>query len=312
MILSVSRRTDIPNYYSEWFIDRIKKGFLYVRNPMNAHQISKINLSPDVVDCIVFWTKNPDKMIKQLDYLKEYIYYFQFTLTGYGKDIEPNIPNKRHELITTFKELSKKIGKERVIWRYDPILINKKYTVEYHLKAFEEIACNLANYTEKVIISFVDLYAKTQRNTMELEIEKMSYMDMVSLAKNMVKIASKHNLIVETCAEEIDFQDIGIAHGSCIDKKLIERLLGCKIIGDKDKNQRGECRCLESVEVGTYNTCLNGCKYCYANFNDEKVKENVKLYDIDSPLLCGKIGSGDKITDRKVKSLKDTQISFFD
>ena len=312
MILSVSRRTDIPNYYSEWFINRIKEGFLYVRNPMNVHQISKINLSPDVVDCIVFWTKNPKKMINQLDYLKEYIYYFQFTLTGYGKDIEPNIPNKRKEIITVFKELSQKIGKEKVIWRYDPILVNKKYTVEYHLRAFEEIANSLSDYTEKVVISFVDLYAKIQRNTMGLEIEKLTHDDMLSLVKSMVEIASKNKLIVETCAEEINFQDIGISHGSCIDKKLIERLLGCKIVGEKDKNQRGECRCLESVEVGTYNTCLNGCIYCYANFSDEKAIENEKYYDVNSPLLGGNICANDKITDRKVKTLKDSQMSFFD
>lgn len=312
MILSVSRRTDIPNYYSEWFINRIKEGFLYVRNPMNAHQISKIDLSPDVVDCIVFWTKNPRKMINQLDCLKEYIYYFQFTLTGYEKDIEPNIPNKRKELIKVFKELSQKTGKEKVIWRYDPILVNKKYTVEYHLKAFEEIADSLSDYTEKVVISFVDLYAKTQRNTIGLEIEELMDDDMYSLAKKMVEIASKNKLIVETCAEEINFEDIGIRHGSCIDKKLIERLLGCKIIGEKDKNQRGVCRCLESVEVGTYNTCLNGCRYCYANFSDEKVKENAKFYDVNSPLLCGNLGPDDKITDRKVKTLKDNQMSFFD
>lgn len=312
MILSVSRRTDIPNYYSEWFINRIKEGFLYVRNPMNAHQISKINLSPDVVDCIVFWTKNPTKMINQLDYLKEYIYYFQFTLTGYGKDIEPNIPNKRKELIKVFKELSQKIGKEKVIWRYDPILVNKKYTIEYHLRAFEEIANRLSDYTEKVVISFVDLYAKTQRNTMGLEIEKLIHDDMFSLVKRMVEIASKNRLIVETCAEEFNFEDIGISHGSCIDKKLIERLLRCKINGEKDKNQRGECRCLESVEVGTYNTCLNGCRYCYANFSEEKVKENVNIYDVNSPLLCGNLGSNDKITNRKVKTLKDSQMSLFD
>lgn len=308
MILSVSRRTDIPNYYSEWFINRIKEGFLYVRNPVNAHQISRINLSPDVVDCIVFWTKNPAKMIEQLDCLKEYTYYFQFTLTGYGKDMEPNIPDKRKELIAVFQDLSRKTGKEKVIWRYDPILLSKKYTIEYHLKAFEEIACSLADYTEKAVISFVDLYAKTKRNTMGLEIKEMTQDDRMILAENIVKIASKNNLTVETCAEEIDLQSMGIQHGSCIDKKRIERLLGCKIIGEKDKNQRKTCGCLESVEVGAYDTCLNGCKYCYANVSHKKVKENVKLYDVNSPLLCGRIGPDDRITERNVKSLRDPQI----
>lgn len=312
MILSVSRRTDIPNYYSDWFINRIKEGFLYVRNPMNAHQVGRIDLSPDVVDCIVFWTKNPANMIDKLEYLQNYVYYFQFTLTGYGKDIEPNLPNKREELIPTFKRLSEKVGKEKVIWRYDPILISKRYTMDYHLKAFEEIASNLADYTERVVISFVDLYSKTQRNTKEIDIKQMTNEEMIRLTGKMAQIASKYNLIIETCAEQINLQEVGIRHGSCVDKKLIERILGCKLVIEKDKNQRGECGCFESVDVGSYNTCLNGCKYCYANFNDSKVKDNVKLYNQDSALLCGKITSDDRITDRKVKSLKDTQISFLE
>ena len=311
MILSVSRRTDIPNYYSDWFINRIKEGFLYVRNPINIHQISKIDLSPEIVDCIVFWTKNPENMIARLDELKRYKYYFQFTLTGYGKDFEPNIPDKRSVLISTFKNLSDKIGKDKVIWRYDPILLSSKYTMEYHLKAFEEISGNLAGFTEKVIISFMDSYTKTQRNTAGLNIGQITNEDMYNLAGKMAQIAKKHQLKIETCAEQIDLQDIGIQHGSCIDKKLIEKIMGCKLKVGKDKNQREECGCYESVEVGTYNTCSNGCKYCYANYSDEKVKESIKLYNPHSPLLCGTIGDNDKITDRSVKSLKDTQISLF-
>lgn len=312
MILSVSRRTDIPNYYSDWFIARIKEGFLYVRNPMNAHQISRIDLSPEVVDCIVFWTKNPANMIEKLEDLKKYMYYFQFTLTGYGRDVEPNLPNKREELIPTFKRLSEKIGKERVIWRYDPILISKRYTMNYHLQAFEEIADNLADYTERVVISFVDFYSKTKRNARELGIRQITDEEMFEVAGKMAQIASKYNLIIETCAEQINLHDIGIQHGSCIDKKLIERLLGCKLIAKKDKNQRAGCGCIESVEVGTYNTCLSGCKYCYANFNDRRVEDNVKLYNRDSVLLCGNITSDDRIIERKVKSMKDNQISFLE
>lgn len=311
MILSVSRRTDIPNYYSDWFINRIKEGFLYVRNPMNQHQISRILLSPDVVDCIVFWTKNPANMMEKLKYLQNYAYYFQFTLTGYGKDVEPNLPNKRGELIPIFKRLSEKIGKEKVIWRYDPVLISRRYTMNYHLKAFEEIAGNLADYTEKVVISFIDLYSKTQRNTRELDIRRMTNEEIMGLAGQMAQIASKYHLTIESCAEQINLQEVGIRHGSCIDKKLIEGILGCKLIVEKDKNQREECGCFESVDVGTYNTCPNGCKYCYANFNDNRVKDHVKLYDQDSAILCGNISPGDRVTDRKMKSLKDMQISFF-
>jgi len=312
MILSVSRRTDIPNYYSEWFFNRIKEGFLYVRNPMNPHQISKINLSSDLVDCIVFWTKNPANMMSRLDELQNYNYYFQFTLTGYGIDIEPNLPNKRNELIEIFQRLSEKIGNEKVIWRYDPILLSEKYVPEYHLKAFEEIANHLNGYTHKVVISFVDLYAKTKRNIEEFNITEINNNEIIALAKKLAEIAKKYHLTIETCAEQIDLRDIGITQGSCIDKDFIERIIGCKLKVSKDRSQREECGCFESVEVGTYNTCRNGCKYCYANYSDKKVKENVKLYDINSPLLCGDIGLDDKITEKKVKSMKDRQISLFD
>jgi len=304
MILSVSRRTDVPNYYSEWFYNRLKEGYLYVRNPMNAHQISKINLSTKVVDCIVFWTKNPENMLPRLNELSGYQYYFQFTLTGYGQAVEPGLPDKRNHLIFTFQKLSKIIGHERVIWRYDPILLNGSYTIEYHLKAFKEIAGHLKGYTDKVVISFVDLYAKTKRNSEMLCIKPFLEEEIFNLAYGMAEIAAMNHMAIETCAEKIDLQAAGITHGNCIDKNLIEKLTGCKLSGSKDKNQREECGCFESIEVGTYNTCRNGCKYCYANFSEERVGRNIKLYNVNSPLLCGEMREGDVITERKVKSLK--------
>ncbi len=309
MILSASRRTDIPSFYSEWFYNRIKEGFLYVRNPMNQHQISRVELSPEVVDCIVFWTKNPANMIERLDELKEYMYYFQFTLTGYGRDMEAALLDKRGELAATFQKLSEKIGKQRVIWRYDPILLNERYTKEYHLKAFEEIAKRLDGCTQRAIISFIDLYAKTQRNTARLHLKNISEEDMRAIAGQIAEIAARHGMEVESCAESIDLEGVGVKHGSCIDKKLIEEIIGCKLTAGKDKNQRAECGCYESVETGLYNTCRNGCKYCYANFSDAAVMENIKAYDPLSPLLCGKVGPDDKITERKVKSHKDGQLS---
>ncbi|MDE6983494.1 MAG: DUF1848 domain-containing protein [Lachnospiraceae bacterium] len=310
MILSVSRRTDIPNYYSDWFFNRIREGYLYVRNPMNSHQISRVSLSPDVVDCIVFWTKNPANMMSRLERLQDYAYYFQFTLTGYGRDIEPNLPDKRTELIPIFRRLSEKIGKERVIWRYDPVLLNTRYTVAYHLKAFEEIAGHLAGCTEKVVISFVDFYAKTLRNTKGLGIRPMTNEELFIIAESMAQTAKKYHMTIESCAEQIDLQEAGIEHGNCIDKKLIEKITGCRLTGGKDKNQRSACGCMESVEVGAYHTCRNGCKYCYANFDDARVRETVKWYNETSELLCGTISAEDTITDRKMKSLKNAQLSF--
>lgn len=312
MILSVSRRTDIPNYYAEWFYNRIREGFLYVRNPMNPHQISKINLSPDIVDCIVFWTKNPANMLPGLENLRDYAYYFQFTLTGYGKDIEPNLPNKRTDLIKTFQSLSERIGNEKVIWRYDPILRNETYTLEYHIKAFREIAGRLNGYTRKVVISFVDFYAKTRRNAEDLHIKGINSNEIMELAEKLAEIAKENHLSIETCAEQIDLKEAGITHGSCIDSNLIEQLIGCSLKVNKDKNQREDCGCVESVEAGTYNTCKSGCKYCYANFNEAQVRRSLERYDVNSPLLCGDIGEEDKITERKVKSFRETQINLFD
>ncbi|MFA9376556.1 MAG: DUF1848 domain-containing protein [Lachnotalea sp.] len=300
MILSVSRRTDIPNYYSEWFLNRIKEGFLYVRNPFNLHQISKIDITPNIVDCIVFWTKNPKPMMNRLDELNDYKYYFQFTLTGYGKDMEPNLPRKRNQMIPIFQELSGRIGKEKVIWRYDPIIITDKYTIAYHTKAFTEIAEKLNGYTDTVIISFVDSYAKTKKSMEEIKNISIETIDIKEIASKLAKIAKENNMQIETCAEKIDLSAYGIEHSSCIDKKLVEKIIGCNIKVDKDKNQRADCGCVESVEVGSYNTCKNGCKYCYANYSYEKVKASCELYDVTSPILCGKIGEKDSITERKI------------
>lgn len=312
MILSVSRMTDIPNYYSEWFINRMKEGFLYVRNPMNIHQVSKIMLSPDIVDCIVFWTKNPKPMLDKLDALKEYKYYFQFTLTGYGRDVEKGLPHKKKEVIPIFKELSKKIGSEKVIWRYDPIFFNENYTKEYHINAFSQIAEELEGYTHRCVISFVDFYAKNRKGMEELKLQETKERQLVSFSGKLQEVALAKGIEVFSCAEKIDLSECGIKHGSCIDKNIIEEITGCKIEASKDKNQREECGCVESVDVGSYNTCLNGCKYCYANFSEKAVCSNVKKCDVNSPLLCGNIEDIDKITERKMKSLKIQQISLFD
>ena len=312
MILSVSRRTDIPNYYSEWFFNRLKDEFLYVRNPMNFHQISEIKISPDVVECIVFWTKNPLPMMERLDELEAYNYYFQFTLTGYGNDVERNLPNKKTSVIPIFQELSNRIGKEKVVWRYDPIFFSNRYNVQYHLKAFRSIAEALSGYTEKCVISFLDIYPKNKKNMDNLLSYDLSDSELRKFAKELSNIAKENHIKIGSCAEKIDLDEYGIIHNSCIDKELIEKIIGCKLKINKDKNQRIECGCVESVEVGTYNTCKNGCVYCYANYSAKSVESNFQKYDPLSPLLCGHIEKEDRISTRKVVSLKETQISIFD
>ena len=312
MILSVSRRTDIPNYYADWFFNRLKEGYLYVRNPMNAHQISKINLSPEVIDCIVFWTKNPEPMLARLGELGAYPFYFQFTLTGYGSDIEWNVPDKKKYIIPSFQKLSHKIGAERVIWRYDPIIFTDKYTPAYHLKTFEQIAGALRGYTRKCVISFVDIYHKIQKNMKELNVHYLPDSELIAFGKKMAQIAGGNGMKMASCAEKIDLSVCGIEHNCCIDKELIEEITGCRIQAGKDKNQREECGCIESIEVGTYNTCKNGCQYCYANERLESVLKNCQQYDADSLLLCGQVTENDKITERKMKSRKEKQLTIWD
>lgn len=308
MIISASRRTDIPTYYSDWFLNRIKEGFVLVRNPMSIHQISKISLSPDVVDGIVFWTKNPLPMLDKLDLLKDYSYYFQFTITPYGKDVEPNIPSKPDVIIPAFQKLSNLIGAEKVVWRYDPIMLNAKYTLEYHVQAFEKIASQLSQYTQKCTISFVDYYRNTTNNVKELSPSEFPENKIIELSKMLSDIAHSYNLKMDTCAEAIELQQFGIEHARCIDDRLFEKILGCPLRVDKDKNQRLECGCISSIDIGMYNTCKNGCRYCYANFSDTTVKKNTEKHNPSSPLLFGEVGDDDHVKERVVKSCKDNQI----
>lgn len=312
MILSASRRTDIPTYYSDWFYNRIKEGFVYVRNPMNIHQIGKIAISPDVVDGIVFWTKNPSPMIERLDELRDYIYYFQFTLNAYNKDVEPNVPSKNDIVIPSFQKLSQKIGRDKVVWRYDPILFNENYTMEYHVKYFKMLVDKLAGYTEKCTVSFLDFYRNTQRNTAQLGIVNPTLQEKKELMQQFSEIAKAAGIYIDTCAEDIDLSKFGIRHAHCIDKERFERLGEYKLTVEKDKNQRTECGCIASVDIGAYNTCKNGCLYCYANFSQNTVSKNYSLHDPNSPFLFGTVTDIDVIKDRNVKSCKDCQLNLFD
>lgn len=278
---------------------------------MNIHQISKITLSPNVIDGIVFWTKNPIPMMQYLDELNNYAYYFQFTVNAYGKDVEVNVPNKNDVIIPAFRKLSNRIGRDRVIWRYDPILLTEKYTIDYHVNYFNELAKRLSGYTHKCIISFVDLYRNTQAHLKELNILPLGEKEMCELAERLVEIANKNDLIVESCAEKINLEQFGIQHGHCIDCQLFEKILNCKINILKDKNQRLECGCMESIDIGAYNTCKNGCVYCYANFSKTTVIKNMGAHNPSSPLIFGEVMPDDKIVERKMFSLKKNQISLF-
>jgi hypothetical protein len=308
LIISASRRTDIPTFYSQWFANRVREGYCCVRNPFNAHQVSRISLDPSVVDCIVFWTKNPAPMLPRLDAFADYTYYFQFTLTGYGHDVEGNLPDKNEVLIPTFQRLSREVGPERVIWRYDPIAFTERYPASYHLRAISKISEQLEGCTEKCVISFVDRYRRNARaldemgvtGTDERELESQGILDFCG---KLVGIASSHGMTVASCAEKADLSSVGVAHNACVDGELIARLVGAPLKVGKDKTQRPECGCVSSIDIGSYNTCDNGCRYCYANYSPERVRANIANYNPDSPLLCDALRPDDKVTDRAMASL---------
>lgn len=286
MIISCSRRTDIPAFYSDWFFNRIREGYVLVRNPMNSNQLRRVSLDSAVVDCIVFWTKNPAPLLDRLHLLKDYNYYFQFTLTPYGKDIEPNLPPKT-QIIDTFLKLSDKIGKKRIIWRYDPILFSESINIEYHVEHFTRFAERLSGHTEKCIISFIDMYHHLQGKMAGLSLRPLDESEIRVLAEKIAWIAGTNNIKVATCAEKVELADLGIQHGKCIDDHLISELTGINLKIAKDKNQRELCGCVSSIDIGEYNTCNHLCNYCYANVSQKKIEKNQSLHYSQSPLLIG-------------------------
>lgn len=306
MIISASRRTDIPALYPEWFMNRLRAGEVLVPNPHNRKRISRIRLSPEVVDCFVFWTKNPEPMIPYLKAIDkmEYSYYFQMTITDYDEDIEVNIPPVE-ESIATFRLLSERLGKERVDFRFDPVLLADKYTIDYHLEKFEMMCSWLHKHTTRCIFSFIDIY----KNSPYREITEQ---EKRTLAEGFAGIAKKYDLPLYMCAETIDLSDLGIGHASCIDKAKTERVIGYKLDIKKDKGQRPECGCCESVDIGMYDSCAHGCRYCYANVSAAAARNRQKLHDPKSPLLIGNIQGDEAITYKDIRSNKDLQLSLFD
>jgi DNA repair photolyase len=293
MIISASRRTDIPAFYTPWFMERIRQGFLLTRNPFNANQVSRISLRPEDVEAIVFWTRNPEKIIEHFHELNDrgFNYYFQYTITGYPRSLEKSVPSP-HKAIETFKLLSDRIGSGRVIWRYDPILASNLVEIDEHIRLFTKIASLLQGKTKRVVVSFADLYKKTERNLNI--IEGLRFRDVLQdrnvafeLARELAEIAKQNGMEIQSCAEAVELSSVGIEHGKCIDDDLLKREFGLLLPGAKDKGQREECGCIKSVDIGQYNTCAHGCAYCYATFNQTAVAKNKKLHDANSPFLIG-------------------------
>lgn len=294
MILNVSGRTDIIAFYSEWFMKRYEEGFIDVRNPFYPKMISRISF--DNVDAILFCTKNPIPILKDIKKIKKPI-LFHVTLTAYKNDIEPNVPPKG-EVIKAVQELSRLIGKDNLVIRYDPVFISDKYSLDYHVKAFDKLCRLLEGYVSKILISFIDDYKNVRKNEKILNFRKFTEIDYKVIGESFSKSAREHGLVVHTCFEDRDLTEYGFVKDECLSVELAYKLTG-KIFKEKWKARKErKCNCVAMVDVGEYNSCKHYCKYCYANFDEKKVKENFKLHNPNSSLLIGELEDGDIIKER--------------
>jgi hypothetical protein len=296
MIISASRRTDIPAFYVKWFMNRIRAGYCTVPNPFNPKQIARVSLKPEDVDVIVFWTRNPSPLIPNLDELDStgYRYYFQYTLLGNPRPIETNTPSL-DAAIRAFRQLSDRIGAAKVVWRYDPIVFSSITDVEFHIHTYTRIATALHGYTKRSVISILDFYRKMNTRLVSLKkhgIEIKDYADksdeqFAMLMKTIAKTARQNDMEIVSCAEQVDLMRFGIHPGKCVDNNLIQRLFGINVSSKQDSSQRSPCGCVVSKDIGMYNSCLFGCQYCYANSNFEKSRKNYELHNPESPSLLG-------------------------
>jgi DNA repair photolyase len=298
MIVSASRRTDIPAFFGDWFMNRVRAGWAAVRNPFNAHQVRKVSLDPGQVDCLVFWTKNPAPFLRHLEELEArgFVYYFLFTLNHYPGFLEPGLPHLSQRL-DSFRALSNSVGPARVIWRYDPIVVTNATPPEYHEQTFARLCKELQGHTGRVVISFMQTYAKLRRRLKQAEQEHgLGFVDFKDgehenqlrrLAGKLAGIARDHGLDMRACAEERDLTDVGIKPSACIDAALVNKLFGLDLSPGQDRHQRGACGCSPSVDIGAYNTCSHACLYCYANAGPASIAKNLAAHDAESPCLVG-------------------------
>ena len=294
MIISASRRTDIPAFYNQWFMNRIRAGWCLVPNPFNPKQVARVSLLPSDIDAIVFWSKNPAPLMAHLDELDELglRYYFQFTLNNYPKMLEPRVPDFNNR-IETFLGLSERLGAARVIWRYDPIIISNLTSYEFHLRNFARIADSLKGATQQVMVSMLDFYQKTSRHLCELkqrgivfDREADSSMDVNELMRGIAQIAKSNGMAIFSCAEERDFTEVGVPPGHCIDEYLLHSLWEFPCKNKKDPGQRKQCGCAVSKDIGINNTCIHGCPYCYATGNCTIASRRYHEHNPASPAMC--------------------------
>lgn len=294
MIISVSRRTDIPAFYARWFINRVRAGYCVVTNPFNAHQVSRVSLLPQDVDVFVFWTRNPRPLLRYLDELdaRGYRYYFQVTLMDNPRALDPHTPT-RAQAIRNFQDLATRIGAAKTIWRYDPIVFTTRTDARFHVETFTRLARALRGYTSRVVISIADEYAASRRRLdalraqgwVPLSADFYRTEEFAACLRALARAASDNGMTIQSCAEELDLQTYGIAPGKCIDAEYIEQTFGIAVPRVKDPSQRAACGCVISKDIGAYDTCVFGCQYCYATTSFARAQNRHQRHVPDAPSL---------------------------
>lgn len=304
MIVNTGGRTDTVQYFSQWLLNRFKEGYALSRNPMFQDRVSRIELNPEVVDCVVFCSKNYAPILPELHQITDrFNTYFYYTITAYGKDIEPGVPSIDQSIDTLFK-LEKQVGRQRIAWRYDPVLLTKKYTVQQHFITFEHMAARLSGHIDRCIFSFVELYKKVELNMDELVL--LTEESMEELAKGLGRIAAKYRIPIQTCATKTDYTKYGIQRSGCNTLDILGRANNIKFRELKHSGMRTGCNCITSMDIGAYNTCPNGCRYCYANQTPELARNNFDLHNPEAPMLLGELGPKDILTQANQKSYLET------
>lgn len=305
MILQTGQRTDIPAFYAEWFANRIQDGYVLVRNPYHKLSVKRYILHPTIIDGIIFCSKNPEPMLTHMKLLASYRQYWHVTITGYGKDIEPNVPSI-DSVIKTFKQLSNYVSPYQLVWRYDPIFFTSTYTLAYHLRTFNYIAKQLKDYTDTVIVSFIDLYPKVRRNFSTLC--RPTKIETYKVIEDLVTIANFYGMKLKTCGELIDYTSLGADTSGCFNKNTFERAFQTNLILPNKPPARKQCNCFIHDDIGIYNSCGHFCRYCYANTDIATVRYNMKQHNSKSPFLIGTSTPLDIIYDASESSWVDNQM----
>jgi hypothetical protein len=309
LILQTGSRTDIPAFYADWFFRRVQAGFVDVRNPYNPVQVTRYRIDPEVVDALCFCTKNPTPLLGRIHLLDPFRTVFMVTITPYGRDIEPFVPEVK-EVARSFGALSSYTGREAILWRYDPVLIFGRYTVDFHKRAFASLAGALAPYTDQAVVSFVDLYEKTKRNFPG--IREVTQGEQEELVASFAETAGKLGMQIHLCHEEKSLVRDHVDANGCFSQAVIERAIGEKLLVPRMNFARQGCRCLLSADIGAYNTCGHGCRYCYANADAASVRENMRKHDPASTMLVGQLNPEDVVKKAVQKSWINGQLSLFD